>query len=201
MNKKLKILLIVSLAVNLFLAGVIAGSVLKPHRPGGQMMQREGFAAIHEFMKSHRGEQKALRAERRTLLEMLKEENFDQAKFDAQINKVGEMQTAMYKEFMGAMAQKLRALPADQRNESIDNLLERMNTKFAGKTPGDRKGQFKRDGGKKEGCAGNAEKKEGCTKGERKGGKKGGRKSLEGRHNRPAPDTVTSATPVETAVE
>ena len=176
MNKKIKVLLIVSLAANLFLAGVISGNIMKPrHYRGAQITrQHDEFAAARKFMQSRKGEQKALWNERRNLLEIIKEDNFDQAKFDAQVNKVGEMQTEMYKEFAGNMAERLRALPAEERNARIDHMLQMKKGDFSDRMPGDRKAKFKRDG-------------------ERKFDKR--------RHNRPAPDASTSATPVETKVE
>jgi len=60
MNKKLKILLIVSLALNLFLAGIITGGLLKPRHHGFQMMKHQSeIMAVRDFMKSHKKEQKA----------------------------------------------------------------------------------------------------------------------------------------------
>ena len=139
MNKKLKIVLIGSLVLNIFLGGVIVGQFchVKP--------KRMGAGVVKEFVETHKKEQSQMDLERAVLMDLIKAKEFDQAAFDAQLEKISVMQGTMYKQFMTKMAQKLRAMPADQRDRMIEKMTNRKAMR-SGMRPQDRSSRFDQRG-------------------------------------------------------
>lgn len=119
MNNKLKILLIVSLLLNMFLGGVLVGQFPHFKRP------RPTHMLVQSYMNDHHGARKALHKERAAALEMLRARDFDENAYKAQVDKIGRMQGDMYRDFVCSMAKKLRAMPPEKRNELIDKMQQR----------------------------------------------------------------------------
>lgn len=119
MTKKLKIVLISSLILNIFLGGVIIGQFchVRPKRMNAGM--------VKEFVETHHQEQARMDLERAVLMDLIKAKDFDEAAFDAQLEKISTMQGTMYKQFMTKMTQKLRAMPADKRDRVIEKMANR----------------------------------------------------------------------------
>lgn len=119
MNNKLKILLVVSLLLNMFLGGVMIGqsSHFKRPHPGHMMVQ--------SFMKDHDGARRILHKERNAALKMLRAPEFDPHAFDAQIDKIGRLQNDMYRNFVYSMAKKVREMPPAEREVFIEKLEHR----------------------------------------------------------------------------
>ena len=119
MKKRFKFLLILSLCLNIFLIGFIAGEVrhFKPKRETSQL--------VKDFINEHKEEQQQLNKERRRALNMLREDNFDQEAYAEQVEKIGAMQKVMFQQFATRMGEKLRAMPKEERDTIIDRLKER----------------------------------------------------------------------------
>ncbi len=116
MNNKLKILLVVSLLLNMFLGGVMVGQSSHFKRPHlGHMM-------VQSFMKDHDGARRILHKERNAALEMLRAPEFDSHAFEAQIDKISRIQGDMYRDFVCSMAEKVRAMPPEEREVFIKKL-------------------------------------------------------------------------------
>ncbi len=121
MDKKLKTLLIVSLALNLFLVGFMAGGArhfMKPQRHG---MER----VMKDFMKSHNELRTEIERERNVAFDMLKADKFDQAKFMAQIDRVARMQQEMFRQFSLDFAEKVRKMPTEERVKFLEKMQDR----------------------------------------------------------------------------
>lgn len=119
MDNKLKILLVVSLLLNMFLGGVMVGQSGHFKRP------RPGHMMVQSFMKDHDGARRILHKERDAALEMLRAPEFDPHAFEAQIDKISRMQGDMYRDFVCSMADKVRAMPPEKREAFIDKLKHR----------------------------------------------------------------------------
>ena len=120
MNKKIKVLLIVSLVLNVFLLGFITGDVKKFRPRGG-----EGALFVKEFVKANHERQSELETERTKALNMIKADDFNMQEYQAQVEKISNIQGDMYKKFATNMAEKLRELPKEKRDAKIDRMLDK----------------------------------------------------------------------------
>ena len=121
MTNKVKILLIVSLCLNIFLLGFAARDVkrfVKPHKGGD-------FSIMREFMQDRKEAYKEINEEKKVAMDMLKASELDKEAFEAQVNKISDLQNKMYKEFAINMADKMMAMPADERAKTIEKMEKR----------------------------------------------------------------------------
>ncbi len=119
MNNKLKILLVVSLLLNMFLGGVMVGQLTYSKRP------RPGHMMVQSFMNDHHSARQALHKERAVALDMLRAPDFDAQAFDMQIDRIGKMQGDMFRNFVHSMAQKVRAMTPEEREAFIEKMQNR----------------------------------------------------------------------------
>ena len=116
MKKRFKILLIVSLCLNIILIGFIAGEVrhFRPHREASQF--------IADFMEKHEEQQHQINQERKRAINMLDADNFDANAYAEQIKKVSALQSAMFQDFAVEMSKKIRSLPKEERIAVMERL-------------------------------------------------------------------------------
>ena len=119
MKKRYKALIVISLCLNIFLLGFIAGEIRRIQP------KREGSGIVKEFKESRKEQHNQLNKERTHALQMLQSKNFDQETYLLQIDKVSKMQNEMFKEFSIEMGAKLRAMPKNERDEIIERLKKR----------------------------------------------------------------------------
>lgn len=119
MKKRVKFLLIISLCLNIFLLGFVAGEI-RHFKP-----KRESSGLVQEFMTAHQDSHQQLNKERKRALKMLKSDSFDEKAYAAQVEIVANLQNQLFKDFATETGHKLRAMPAPERNEIIDRLLKR----------------------------------------------------------------------------
>ena len=121
MNKKIKIILVVSLMLNMLLGGFVVGEAVKI-----ASKQQRGSSVVREFRKEHKAERDALKVERTKALEMIRADVFDADAFAAQIDIVSLMQEKMYRQFTVEMAEKMRAMPVEERNKLVQRVIDKQ---------------------------------------------------------------------------
>ncbi len=142
-GRGIKIALAVSLALNLLVAGLAVGAMLRGGpAPGGrdfglgplsEALSREDRSALREaFLNRHpdaRAERRAMRAEFDTLLAALRAEPFDPAALDAALQAIAQRNTELLETGRGLVAARLKAMDAEARAAFADRLedgLRRM---------------------------------------------------------------------------
>lgn len=136
MTRKLRVAFLLSIIVNVLLAGVILGAL--PHRFYGSPPSRETFRLdidnlpeparsrfrekIDEFRNSPSRRQ--MTEARNEAIRLLVAEPFDEAAYDRQINKISELRRQMTKRMADDMKDVVKGLPAEQRN-AIAEILKR----------------------------------------------------------------------------
>ncbi|HSE79866.1 MAG TPA: periplasmic heavy metal sensor [Alphaproteobacteria bacterium] len=135
--KWLALALLVSLGVNLFLGGLLAGRYFGPQhrtfarseayeRPGQEFFRRligrvpaEHRAAFEDVLSAKRPDMErtsqALRESRTKIREAVRAEPFDRAKLEAAFAEVRERNMALQKSVHEAMAEAVQKLPAEAR--------------------------------------------------------------------------------------
>ena len=136
MSKKLRVAFLLSIIINVLLAGVILGAL--PHRFIGGSAGRERFrsdidnlpeparsrfrATIDEFRKSPLRRQ--MSDARDEAIRLLVATPFDETAYDSQVNRINELRRQMTEQMSKDMKEVVRDLPADQRG-AIAQLLKR----------------------------------------------------------------------------
>jgi len=136
MSKKLRVAFLLSIIINVLLAGVILGAL--PHRFIGGTSSRERFrsdidklpeparsrfqATIDEFRKSPLRRQ--MSEARNEAIRLLVATPFDEAAYDRQVNRINELRQQMTEQMSKEMKKVVRDLPPDQRN-AIAEILQR----------------------------------------------------------------------------
>ena len=126
MSKRMKIIFAVSLILNALLAGFVAGQILGPRhsRPTAE------FRNIRADMREN------IAIERTKIAEIMKAPEFDQAAFDAQLQKLSDAQCDFNREFMIQFNARVQLMSPEQRREAVDKMISRPNK---GKPHGKRK--------------------------------------------------------------
>ena len=116
MNKKIKILLIASLCLNIFFAGLMSRRFIhrafEPRLMGG-------------FVEQQRNSLEEIRREKLKALDILQNETFNEDAYSRQVDRISGLQQKMFKDFAMEMGTKLRTLPSDER----DKIIGRMKTR------------------------------------------------------------------------
>ena len=136
MNRQLKIALLVSLILNVLLAGIILGEL--PRRLYGSGSGREAFeaqiarlpeparsrlaATVAEFRKSPLRRQ--LSEARSNAIRLLVAEPFDEPAYDKQIATFNELRLQISNKMSQDLKAAMKGLPADQR-EAVARILDR----------------------------------------------------------------------------
>jgi len=128
MNKKIKLLLVTSLILNMLLAGFLVGEHVR------RQARRESSQIVRTFAETYRVERDQIAAERAAALAMLQQAELDVDAYAAQVDKISAMQESLFKAFAIEMADKLRAMPAAER----DALIARIKQRSAGPRRGQR---------------------------------------------------------------
>jgi len=122
MKKRFKILLIVSLCLNILLIGFIAGEV-RHFGPRSEVSQ-----TIKKFMVENEEQQRQINQERKRALNMLGQDNFDPKAYADQVVKISQLQSAMFQKLALEMGEKIRAMPQAERDTLLTRLKERHAT-------------------------------------------------------------------------
>jgi Spy/CpxP family protein refolding chaperone len=136
MSKKLRVAFLLSIIINVLLAGVILGAL--PHRFMGGSSSRERFrsdidnlseparsrfqATIEEFRKSPLRQQ--MSEARNEAIRLLVATPFDEAAYDRQVNRISELRRQMTEQMSKDMKEVVKGLPSDQRS-AIAEILKR----------------------------------------------------------------------------
>jgi uncharacterized membrane protein len=141
-----RVLLAVSLALNLLVAGLAVGAMVRGGpAPGGrdfglgplsEALSREDRKALREaFLDLHpdvRAGRRAMRADFDTLLAALRADPFDPAALDAALETIARRNTELLETGRGLVAARLKTMDASARAEFADRLekgLRRMGRK------------------------------------------------------------------------
>ena len=111
----MKIILSLSLLLNVLLVGGFAGRMIQSHR----------YRPIVAFGEIQPGLRESIRTERGKLAEIMRAENFDSAAFDAQLQKTTDLQCDFDRKFMVEMNKKLQQMPVAERVKIIDKMMSR----------------------------------------------------------------------------
>jgi uncharacterized membrane protein len=136
MSRTIKLALVASLVVNLLLLGVILGQVPRAFdaAPTRQQRMEESLAKLpapvqarfREKFAQIRGaaepEREAIDNARREALRILSAEPFDEAAYDRQINKIGELRAEMFARMGQLIKQTAKELPPEERRMLADLL-------------------------------------------------------------------------------
>ena len=136
MTKKLRVAFLLSVIINVLLAGVILGAL--PHRFMGNPSGREAFrkdieglpeparsrflAKMDEFRKDPLRQQ--MTDARNEAIRLLVATPFDEAAYDRQVDKINDLRVQMTNRMAADMKDIVKGLPADQR-DSLANILKR----------------------------------------------------------------------------
>lgn len=136
MTRKLRVTFLLSIIINVLLAGVILGAL--PHRFYGSPNSRERFRTdidnlpeparsrfrekIDEFRNSPWRQQ--MTEARNEAIRLLVAVPFDEAAYDRQVSKINELRAQMTKRMSDNMKDIVKGLPAEQRN-AIAKILKR----------------------------------------------------------------------------
>lgn len=135
-NRGLKIALAVSLALNLGIAGMVGGVMLRdgpPHRgrdfglgPLSEALSREDRKAMRDaFVERHpdiRGDRRAMRAEFDALVAALRAEPFDPAALDEALAAIAARNQALLDTGRELVAERLKAMDAEGRAAFAERL-------------------------------------------------------------------------------
>lgn len=114
MTRNIKIILIISLLLNALMVGVFAGHWTQSHR----------YRPISELSEIRPKQRNAIAAERARLFALMKEGAPD-AEFEAQLEKLNDIQCKFNRAYMVAMHERLQKMPADKRARAIDKMMRR----------------------------------------------------------------------------
>ncbi|MFZ1469179.1 MAG: periplasmic heavy metal sensor [Paracoccaceae bacterium] len=147
----MKIVLALSLALNLAIAGLAVGAMLRggPHGardfglgPLTEALSREDRKALRAgFIQAHpdlRADRQAARADFAALLQILRTDPMDPAALDAAMGTVADRNAALVSTARGLLAERLKAMTAAERTEFADRLqaaLERPGRKKGDHAP------------------------------------------------------------------
>jgi uncharacterized membrane protein len=136
MTRKLRVAFLLSIIVNVLLAGVILGAL--PHRFYGSPSSREKFRMsidnlpeparsrfrekIDEFRDSPLRQQ--MTDARNEAIRLLVAVPFDEAAFDRQVGKINDLRVKMSERMAAGMKAIVKDLPAEQRN-ALAEILQR----------------------------------------------------------------------------
>lgn len=136
MSRKLRVAFLLSIIINVLLAGVILGAL--PHRFIAGSSGRERFRSdidnlpeparsrfrttIDDFRKSPLRQQ--MSEARNEAIRLLIATPFDEAAYDRQVNRINELRRQMTEQMSKDMKEVVTGLPADQRN-AIAEILKR----------------------------------------------------------------------------
>ena len=115
MSKRMKIIFTLSLVLNALLAGLFAGHMVASHR----------FRPVAELGDTRSDLREGVAIQRAKLADIMKAENFNQAAFDAQLQKVSDAQCDFNRKFMIGLNEKLQKMPPAARAEIIDKMMSR----------------------------------------------------------------------------
>ena len=115
MSKRMKIIFTLSLVLNALLAGLFMGHMTASHR----------YRPATEMQEVRSDMRKDITNERAKLATIMKSENFDQAQFDAQLQKLSDVQCNFNREYMIKFNEKMQKLPIEKRTEIIDKTMSR----------------------------------------------------------------------------
>lgn len=135
MNKKLRIAFLVSIIINVLLAGVILGAL--PQRFYGQRSRETFLSAIDKLPEPARTRfrsnleafrnspfRKEMTAARNEAIRLLATEPFNEAAYDRAVDKVNELRLQMSKRASDNMKAIIKDLPIDQR-KAVAEVLKR----------------------------------------------------------------------------
>jgi uncharacterized membrane protein len=136
MTRKLRVAFLLSVIVNVLLAGVILGAL--PHRFIGGPPSRERFrtdidnlpeparSRFREKIDEFRNDpsRRQMTDARNEAIRLLVAEPFDEAAYDRQINNISELRRQMTKRMADDMKAVVKGLPAEQRN-AIAEIVKR----------------------------------------------------------------------------
>jgi uncharacterized membrane protein len=136
MTRKFRVAFLVSIIVNVLLAGVILGAL--PHRFYGSPTSRERFrmdidklpeparSRFREKIDAFRNSPLRLQMTeaRNEAIGLLVAVPFDEAAYDRQVGKINELRLQMSKRMADDMKDIVRDLPAEQRN-AVAEILQR----------------------------------------------------------------------------
>jgi len=113
MTKKIKIILIASLLLNTLMVGMFAGHWMQSHR----------YRPITELRDARPKQQNAIAVER-TRLFMLMKEGAPEVEFQAQLDKLNDIQCKFNRDFMVSMNEKLQKMSPEKRVEVINKMMQ-----------------------------------------------------------------------------
>lgn len=136
MSRKLRIAFLLSIIINVLLAGVILGAL--PHRFYGAPHGRERFrmdidklpeparSRFREKIDAFRNSplRRQMTDARNEAIRLLVAVPFDETAYDRQVNKINELRLQMSKQMSDDIKEIVKGLPAEQRN-SIAQFLKR----------------------------------------------------------------------------
>jgi uncharacterized membrane protein len=134
MNRTLKTALLISLIANVLLVGVLFGAL--PRHFGDRRSYRDRFRADIEKLpepartrlrdsldRAHKADEPAIaeigRA-RDDALRIVAADPFDEAAYDRQVEKIGELRRALFKRMSDSFKEAVKGLPVDQRRAVAD---------------------------------------------------------------------------------
>lgn len=139
-NRKLKILLAVSLALNLGIAGLVGGVMLRDGPPRGgkdfglgplsEALSHEDRKALRKsFVERHpdiRGDRKEMQAEFAAVVAALRAEPFDPAALDQALAAVAARNQTLLDSGRLLVAERLKAMTAEERAAFAERLEKRI---------------------------------------------------------------------------
>ncbi|MGH7768255.1 MAG: periplasmic heavy metal sensor [Candidatus Binatia bacterium] len=137
MSKKLKLAFIVSIVLNVLLAGVILGDLPRRFdrapRSGERMIKRD-LAALPEPLRTRfrekmeqarrSGMRAKIRQERNEAIRLLAAEPFDEAAFDRQVKKIQDLRLQMTQSMADSIKDLAKDLPQEER-KALAEVLKR----------------------------------------------------------------------------
>ena len=136
MTRKLRVAFLLSVIINVLLAGVILGAL--PHRFIGHRPSRETFrkdvdtlpeparsrflAKVDEFRKDPLRQQ--MTDARNEAIRLLVAQPFDETAYDRQVDKINDLRVQITNRMAADMKEIVKGLPADQR-DSLAKILKR----------------------------------------------------------------------------
>ncbi len=125
MTKKMKILIVVSLMLNVLLVGALIGIEGKKIARFGQE-NNHFFKEMKEFRHAHKNERGMLKKERQRALEMLVYGPYEEMEYKVLIDKINIIQGKMFKETALKMSELMRDMTPEERQKLLKHLRKRF---------------------------------------------------------------------------
>ncbi len=131
MSKKIKLLLVTSLCLNVLFAGLFIGKEGR-HMYDHVKKNPEMMNDLREFRNKSCQEREAVNKERRAALEIIMANDYNKAEYEKQIDKINVLQAELFKEMSLFLAERVQKMPEEKRIQLKKRLEKEIGIKRCG---------------------------------------------------------------------